>query len=202
MVRESQPIILESGLYQSHVILLLCFSSGYTSASKVSSSGIKKMTENEKDSFVNSLLKIVLTDTMLRSPIEDISAGCVDTKPYNSSKNSEYSDDITNKNNNESSSGKSIVSSLDQLYERFHSPFNPCIQPISGGASGDDGGGGGALWLKCNVLVVRNSLRIIAAAAAFSGPDFVAFLSLVMCSLLEKCGDKNLLIAHTARWVS
>ncbi|KAK7076087.1 hypothetical protein SK128_006484 [Halocaridina rubra] len=53
--------------------------------------------------------------------------------------------------------------------------------------------------LKSNVILVSNVLNLIGATAQMIGKDFQMFLSTILCSVLEKAGDVNVLVAFTAK---
>ncbi|CAL4072672.1 unnamed protein product, partial [Meganyctiphanes norvegica] len=50
-----------------------------------------------------------------------------------------------------------------------------------------------------NIVVVANTLRVIGSCAVRIGPEFIIYLRRVLCDLMEKAGDSNVLVAHTAR---
>ncbi|XP_063598844.1 TELO2-interacting protein 1 homolog [Penaeus indicus] len=52
--------------------------------------------------------------------------------------------------------------------------------------------------VKNNVVLVANALNLISACAHMVGPDFVMFLSKVLCPVMEKAGESNVLVGHTA----
>lgn len=53
--------------------------------------------------------------------------------------------------------------------------------------------------VKSNVVLVANTLRLISACARMMATDFKMFLSKVLCSVMEKAGESNVLVGHTAK---
>nr|XP_027222889.1 TELO2-interacting protein 1 homolog [Penaeus vannamei] len=52
--------------------------------------------------------------------------------------------------------------------------------------------------VKNNVVLVANALNLISACAHMVGTDFVMFLNKVLCPVMEKAGESNVLVGHTA----
>lgn len=52
--------------------------------------------------------------------------------------------------------------------------------------------------VKSNVVLVANTLKLISACARMMAADFKMFLSKVLCSVMEKAGESNVLVSHTA----
>ncbi|XP_076062702.1 telo2 interacting protein 1 [Oratosquilla oratoria] len=52
--------------------------------------------------------------------------------------------------------------------------------------------------IKSNIVLVSNVLRLIGACAEVMGPNFIMFLSVTLCSILEKAGEPNVLVSNTA----
>ena len=51
---------------------------------------------------------------------------------------------------------------------------------------------------KTNIILTSNALRLCASCLCFVGPNCQKYFSRVMCPLLEKAGDPNLLVASSA----
>lgn len=52
--------------------------------------------------------------------------------------------------------------------------------------------------VKSNVVLVAITLNLISACARMMGRNFDVFLSQVLCSVMEKAGEPNVLVGHTA----
>ncbi|XP_042241864.1 TELO2-interacting protein 1 homolog [Homarus americanus] len=52
--------------------------------------------------------------------------------------------------------------------------------------------------IKSNIVLVANTLNLISVCARMMGTNFVMFLSKVLCSVMEKAGEANVLVGHTA----
>ncbi|XP_045600522.2 TELO2-interacting protein 1 homolog isoform X1 [Procambarus clarkii] len=53
-------------------------------------------------------------------------------------------------------------------------------------------------FVKSNVVLVANALNLLSSCAQMMGTNFDIFLSKVLCSVMEKAGEANVLVGHTA----
>ncbi|XP_068241736.1 TELO2-interacting protein 1 homolog [Palaemon carinicauda] len=53
--------------------------------------------------------------------------------------------------------------------------------------------------VKSNIVLVTNALNLIRAAALMLGKNFEMFLSTILCSVMEKAGEANILVSFTGR---
>ncbi|XP_064079080.1 TELO2-interacting protein 1 homolog [Macrobrachium nipponense] len=51
--------------------------------------------------------------------------------------------------------------------------------------------------VKSNIVLVANALNLISAASLMIGKDFEMFLSTILCSVMEKAGESNVLVSFT-----
>ncbi|KAF2360832.1 Armadillo-type fold [Trinorchestia longiramus] len=160
--------------------------------------------QEEKEEFVNSVLEFLLSEKMLFAPTDvNVFRNTRESAHFSSSAASS-SDDQCYELEMKPSKLSNVSDSLEHIYSRFNSPFNPCVSnsesSLALSRSRDTRETSLSLYgCQRNVLTVSYSLLAVAACARLMGPSFIMFFSRVMCPLLEMCGDSNLLIAHSAR---
>lgn len=166
---------------------------------------------DELEQLVSSLLDIILSDKMILAPTDGLEDGTA------------RNDALENATNLEEPCGGpspkqvGVADTLEHIYTEFNSPFNPCLTSFSFPSSSSSircqrpssrdmtspGDVSGNFTLssgrhKQRALVTAASLRAVAACAGLLSTSFVPFLSRVMCFLLEKCGERNLLVSEEA----
>ena len=52
--------------------------------------------------------------------------------------------------------------------------------------------------IKSNIIIIKNSLMLVGVCAKIMSTSFDIFLSEILCTVMEKAGDSNVLISYTA----